>query len=981
MKLSLDKLNRTTRTCLLFPHLINKLYKNIDRLAKEQSKLFESSYFASLIITAGAKKLDASFAERISRLHSFIVSGCKEAIACKNVQTILRYFSQINQSVSIFITDNSGIDKKILNICLDNGEVYYNYLDESDSIKVMLNSSGITYLCNGNASIISFGRIFECHRDNLLPDYIYNSFVRANICFPDNHHYDYLAINSHDKPPQNSGSNSVLSNYFDQTLTSLSEAKIFSCDFIIIPSLRAHFNQNSPLSFESLCNQITNQVVSNNKRLFIDPCSNVFFHERTHLATIVLNERTRREHYDCKGEILVVDSRTPTWDKDAGSLLQVQYFKILLELGYKITFVPEREFIAAGKYTEMLQTMGIVCINNKKYDHLWDYAKKETLKKFSILFLFRAPDCPHYLRILGDFLADQKIIIHTQDLHFIRERRQAETLNDNSLREKAEATMKTELEVIKKADHSIVVSSSEYSLVKELDNSISVSLIPLIAPVSLQRATLNTAKDIAFVGGFKHAPNEDACLYFCTHIFPLILNSNPNINLYIYGSEPTSSIAALSDNDNIIVHGFIEDLDAALAFHRLTVAPLRFGAGIKGKIVSSLNVGVPCVASAIAVEGMGISSDGSDGVLVADHFNHEIFAQHCLNILCDDEMWTKLAKAGPDYISKHMSYDKVKKRIESAFSFGQSSPSSSRLKVGKTYTSAVIIPLYNHAEYISESLYYIDKQTLKPTEVIILDDGSTDDSLGIVKRLSNDIEYVKVFTQENQGAHKTLNKAIELSSSEYIFVLNSDDFYLPTRLEKCINCYRNGWDGLISTDIQFVNSSSEVITSEWYDEAFKSIQGFETLSLALLNANFIMTTSNISFPRSVVDSGIKFESFRYAHDLFFFVQSIESGFPLKRLNDKLIAYRMHGSNTINESYFRVKAEWAYIIAYFVHNKLHFDSANLDFRYTALEIVRKHGLSDAISYILCHPEDLTSIPDFSTINLQSLFLKKLWEVCK
>jgi len=231
---------------------------------------------------------------------------------------------------------------------------------------------------------------------------------------------------------------------------------------------------------------------------------------------------------------------------------------------------------------------------------------------------------------------------------------------------------------------------------------------------------------------------------------------------------------------------------------------------------------------------------------------------------------------------------------------------------------SVVIPLYNHSKYIYETIESVKKQSLQPAEVIIIDDGSTDDSLAIVKKLALEYECVKVYSKDNSGAHNTINAGILFSKSEYISILNSDDVYANDRLEILYNeALKNPQHDILTTGIGFINDWSDRIKNNWYVDSLTHYREYGDLDISLLNANFLMTTSNFFFKRSVVERIGLFSSFRYAHDLEFLMRAIRAGLDIKILEKELLLYRYHNRNTISEDQSKVRREWASIIAYHI----------------------------------------------------------------
>jgi glycosyltransferase involved in cell wall biosynthesis len=164
-------------------------------------------------------------------------------------------------------------------------------------------------------------------------------------------------------------------------------------------------------------------------------------------------------------------------------------------------------------------------------------------------------------------------------------------------------------------------------------------------------APFEDRKDLMFLGGFNHPPNVDAVTYLVNDILPAIQRRLPDVKLYIVGSEPPEQIRRLA-NEHVIVTGFVADLEPYLSRVKISVAPLRYGAGVKGKINMSLSYGVPVVATQLAVEGMHLES-GKD-VLAAD--DAVAFADAVVKVYEDGALWNTLSRNGLAHTERHFSF-------------------------------------------------------------------------------------------------------------------------------------------------------------------------------------------------------------------------------------------------------------------------------------------------------------------------------------
>jgi len=258
-------------------------------------------------------------------------------------------------------------------------------------------------------------------------------------------------------------------------------------------------------------------------------------------------------------------------------------------------------------------------------------------------------------------------------------------------------------------------------------------------------------------------------------------------------------------------------------------------------------------------------------------------------------------------------------------------------------TISVVIPLYNHEKYIDAAIDSLVAQSVPPDEIIVVDDGSQDGSFQRVQQRAHQDSRILCWSRPNKGAHATLNEAIERASGNYVAILNSDDCYEPTRLEVCLNALETKPGvSVVCTGLSFVNGAGKGRRNKWYEQARKFYDDVGDLSLALINGNFLMTTSNVFMKREVFDVVGPFANLRYSHDLDYFLRIHAQGFQILLLDDPLLKYRMHGSNTISEDVLKVKAEWAAVVASYAYSS---DSES-DWSYLGrmIEIADRHNLT-------------------------------------
>jgi GT2 family glycosyltransferase len=356
--------------------------------------------------------------------------------------------------------------------------------------------------------------------------------------------------------------------------------------------------------------------------------------------------------------VLVIDAYTPMPDQDAGSVTALGIVTIFKDLGFKVTFIPESDFRFVAPYTTQLQRIGVECIYHPYEDSVRKYLSK-CGDIFDIVFIIRARIAYRYYESIRRYCPRSKILLHNPDLHYLREERNATLTDSPVVPLRAELFRALELDIIKKVECCLVHSYFERDVLSREAPNARVEILPLILEAPGTDRSFESRRDIMFLGGYRHPPNVDAAIYFANEIFPLVRSKIPGVKLFIVGSHPTEQIRDLAGPD-IVVTGFVPDLLDCFEHRRLSVAPLRYGAGIKGKIGRSMAHGLPCVGTTIAVEGMGLRDKVE--VLIADR--PDDFANRIAELYHDADLWAKLSRNGLRFVRNNYSSQHVGKIVE-----------------------------------------------------------------------------------------------------------------------------------------------------------------------------------------------------------------------------------------------------------------------------------------------------------------------------
>lgn len=356
--------------------------------------------------------------------------------------------------------------------------------------------------------------------------------------------------------------------------------------------------------------------------------------------------------------LLYLDWAVPKPDIDAGSVTASLFLKIFFNAGFDVTFLPG-SLKADQPYSDSLKKFGVRVITSDETSSVNEWLAKNAVD-YDVFFLSRGPVCYPFLDLIRQLAPDAKVIFNTVDLHYLRETREAVLSGDREAIKNAENTKRLELDFIKKADVTIVLSNEEvYKIRQEIPNARLVIIPIVFDQIPGSKLPFEMRRDILFIGSFPHKPNIDAVLYFINEIFPLLRTRLPNVHFKIVGANPPPEILELQSISGVDILGFVSDLSDVFDNIKLSVAPLRYGAGIKGKIGTSFCYGVPCIATSIAAEGMGLRH-GTE-VLVADDPND--FVDLIVNAYSNKIVWTELSCNSLQFVQENYSMDVIERNL------------------------------------------------------------------------------------------------------------------------------------------------------------------------------------------------------------------------------------------------------------------------------------------------------------------------------
>jgi len=395
--------------------------------------------------------------------------------------------------------------------------------------------------------------------------------------------------------------------------------------------------------------QKTYQVL--NQAKFLNKWQDVLTHEHGKGVEDIFTARDRSNN---KKTLLFIDHYVPMLDQDAGSKSTFGYLTLMAEMGYNVKFLGDN-FVDHQPYTSMLEQMGIEVLYGSWYQRNWKKWISYHAMHIDYVYMSRPHITKRFLLHIKTH-TNAKLFYCGHDLHYLREERHHQLDGRRTYLAAAQKWRTIETDIIRSVDISYFFSAFEVKELRKHLPDCTVQTIPLFlfneVELSCKETPGFTSRDgLLFVGGFMHAPNVDAVRWFVEDIYPLILAKLPNVKFTIVGSNPPEEIAKLK-NSGVIISGRLsdEELQQQYSLRRIVVAPLRYGAGVKGKIVEAMRYGVPTVTTSIGAEGIG---DAENTLFIADKAS--TFADEVIKAYIDNERWDTAAVKGAQLIRQHFS--------------------------------------------------------------------------------------------------------------------------------------------------------------------------------------------------------------------------------------------------------------------------------------------------------------------------------------
>ena len=358
------------------------------------------------------------------------------------------------------------------------------------------------------------------------------------------------------------------------------------------------------------------------------------------------------------GRALFIDYTTPREDRDAGSYAAIQEIKLVQSLGYKVTFIP-KNFEDFGVYTQTLRNMGVEVIVAPFYRSIEDFIAQRG-SEFDCAYITRYYVAQVSIPALREYAPDCKIIMNNADLHFLRELRSAG--DDPKKLERAAEVRELELEMMLESDVVISYNETEHAVIQShTDNAVNVMKCPWVVQTPNSFPRFNKTEGLAFLGGFKHPPNREGMEWFGAEVMPLIENNG--IELSVYGAAMDHKFKESMREQGIKAVGYIDHLEDLYTKHRIFIAPLLSGAGIKGKVINALSYGIPTILTPMAAEGIGLRH-GHDCMIAR---TPREWAESINKLYHDATLWESISKASREYAEQQFSFSEGRRLMREIF--------------------------------------------------------------------------------------------------------------------------------------------------------------------------------------------------------------------------------------------------------------------------------------------------------------------------
>jgi GT2 family glycosyltransferase/glycosyltransferase involved in cell wall biosynthesis len=545
------------------------------------------------------------------------------------------------------------------------------------------------------------------------------------------------------------------------------------------------------------CKSLSRSLQDRNKPKFMARWGEELKNHRTNVFDI----RTSGD----KEKLLVILPFLPMYDRAAGEKRWFHTLKILKK-HFEVVLLA-RNGLDQLKYINAVEEMGITVFHTDQTrmagagsdvrGPVWiDFPLLLKSNDFKAVIVGFHHVAHQYYKDVRTYSPQSAFIIDSFDLAFVRQRRKAEISGDPRELWRAAEVKRLELTMYRRADMVLTVTEEDRRTLLAEAPDVRVGISTDIHPPGEMPAGAER-NGLVFVGNFKHDPNEDAVLYFANEILPSARRLLPGVKFIVVGNAPTDKVTALA-GDDVEVTGFVPEVEPYLHRAKVFVVPLRYGAGLKGKIGEALANGIPIVTTSIGAEGMELVHRRN--AMIAD--DPEEFARCIAEVYSDERLWRDLAAEGRKHARRKYSYQAAEQYWLEVFDFIKM---GARKSTGKRRDSqveraraagfkrlaplpeivpnvAVVIPVYNNAAVTASCLASLRKNTMSPHQVVVIDNGSAED----IAYDADQNNYAVIRNPSNMGFAYACNQGIAGTYGDFVVILNNDTIVTPGWLERLL---------------------------------------------------------------------------------------------------------------------------------------------------------------------------------------------------
>lgn len=356
--------------------------------------------------------------------------------------------------------------------------------------------------------------------------------------------------------------------------------------------------------------------------------------------------------------MLVIFSYQLSPDRDAGSLRMYNLLQLFKALSWQVTFAVS-DLQSSPEQRSFLQAIEIDLLEKSAVDSIESHLQQHG-EMYDLVIMSALSVALKYLSCIRTHAPAAKLVFDTTDLQHVREYRRAKITGEGGWLQIAMRSKKWELAAVEATDCTWVVSPTEQAILEKACPNAKIHILSVIQTIYGAAKPFSEREGILFIGSFPHHPNVDAMQYFVDKIYPLLREQIKGEKIFIIGPEPPDWLQKQS-TDELHVTGYVPDVKPYFDRCKLSIAPLRYGAGVNGKVLLSMSYGLPVVASSVAAEGIPLV-EGKD-ILVAD--DPVDFCRAISNLYHNERLWNQLSQNGLRVIEQHYSVETSRSRLAS----------------------------------------------------------------------------------------------------------------------------------------------------------------------------------------------------------------------------------------------------------------------------------------------------------------------------